>query len=602
MKESQHKIYSTPHFFRRFSPLSRKKSRLKGFRFPCGRNPARLRQAKTQANFPRITYLLLEKMSARCHNPPTPMARRRKNLFGNKAESGKRMERVLLWCAVSGICLLLAAVAAWYQALAYLQGDSFRRTLAEHLRDSAHAAELALHSNLRIDGDRVEEDGLSLSGAGALGSARAGHISMELDRAALAGRVVHIRKISVDDGELVFESAAPAPEKKPSGKNQKKHDKEHKAKPAPAVKPTPARPDAGEKTSFFRPKRQEIDLLECKAADLIFRHGGQSLSLLNCALTSSPMSKGGWQHQLENGRVHTPFDFLRGASLKSATVTQEGTRLDLADCRLMLSPGEMRVRAHGDRSSGKWSANVALNKASVSPLLRGDWQKRLTGELFGKLTLTGREGLLEAGEGYVSLQDGVLEGLPFLSALPAGGGYPYRKLELEKAECRISYPYEAPERHIRDAWLFDGINIRSAGGWLRVQGHVIIGADHALGGTLTIGIPAAVAESLPAADTLRGIFNAQGEAGYAWLNLNLSGTLEEPEEDLSVRCAALMRRALPQGAVRAADTAEQMFRALLSPAAPAPQEESGNPAPAAPLKAAADGVQQGINGALKLLF
>lgn len=526
------------------------------------------------------------------------MARRRKNLFGNKAESGKRMQRVLLWCAVAAACLLVAAVAAWYQALAYLQGDSFRRTLAEHLRNSVHAAELSLHSNLRIDGDRVEEDGLTLSGAGALRSARAGHISMELDRAALAGRVVRIRKVSVDDGELIFESVAEAPAPKKSAKKTKKQDKAHKAAPAPATHAA----EASAPTSFFRPKRQELDLLECKAADIIFRRGEQSLSLLNCALTSSPMSKGGRQHQLENGRVHTPFDFLRGASLKSAVVTQEGDRLDLTDCRLMLSPGEMRVRAHGDRSSGKWSANVALNKASVSPLLRGDWQKRLTGELFGKLTLTGNANAIEAGEGYISLQEGVLEALPFLSALPAGGGYPYRRLELEKAECRISYPYDAPERHINNAWLFDGINIRSAGGWLRVQGHVIIGADHALSGTLTIGIPTAVADALPAAEALRGIFNAQGETGYAWLNLNLSGTLEEPVEDLSVRCAALMQNLLPQAAAKTADTAEQMFRALLSPAAPAPQEEGDTPAPAEPIKAAADGVQQGINSALKLLF
>lgn len=526
------------------------------------------------------------------------MARRKKNLFGNKAESGKRMQRVLLWCTVAAACLLVAGVAAWYQALAYLQGDSFRRTLAEHLRAGAHAAELALHSNLRIDGDRVEEDGLTLSGAGALRSARAGHISLELDRAALAGRVVHIRKVSVDDGELIFENAAPAT----TAATGKKRGKQHKQKDQAAASAV-GKTEKTEKTSFFRPKRQEVDLLECKAADLIFRRGEQSISLLNSALTSSPMKKGGWQHQLENGRVHTPFDFLRGASLKSAVLTQEGDRLDLTDCRLMLSPGEMRVRAHAERSSGKWSANVALNKASVSPLLRGDWQKRLTGELFGKLTLTGGMNALEAGEGYISLQQGVLEGLPFLSALPAGGGYPYRRLELEKAECRISYPYEAPERNLHDAWLFDGINIRSASGWLRVQGHVIIGADHALGGTLTIGIPAAVAQALPAAGALQSIFNAQGEAGYAWLNLNLSGTLEEPEEDLSVRCAALMQNLLPQAAAKTADTAEQMFRALLSPAAPAPPEDGeSHPAPAAPIKAAADGVQQGINSALKLLF
>lgn len=531
------------------------------------------------------------------------MARRRKNLFGNKAESGKRLHRVLLWlCAVAAGVLVLGIVS-WFQLLAYLQGESFRAALAEHLRHGCGAQELSLLSNLRIDGDRVEQEGLSLQGAGALSSVRVGHISLDVNRAALLNRRVHIRKISVDDGEVVLESAAPADnDNNVAAPKQTKNKQKGKRKAQTGAAAAPKPAEAPAKTSsFFRPKQQEVELIECKAADILLKRGEMGVQILNCALTSTPMKKGGWQHQMENGRLHTPFAFLRGASLKSATVTHDKERRDVTDCRIMLSPGEMRVRAHQDVNGGKWSANINLNKASAAPLLRGDWQKRVSGELFGKLTLAGNAAGLEAAEGYLSLQQGVLEGLPFLSALPYGGGYPYRHLELDKAECRISYPYADEARHINDAWLLDGINLRARGGLLRVHGHVIIGSDGALSGTLTIGIPSAVAEALPAGASLQRIFNAQGEAGYAWLNLNLSGTIDEPEEDLSVRCAALMRDVLPQAAGAAAATAEQMLRLLLNPQ-PAPAPTAPDATPAAPLQQAAEGVQQGVNNALKLLF
>lgn len=525
------------------------------------------------------------------------MARRKKNnLFGHKAESFRAWKRVLLWlCAVAG-ALAVLAVVAWYQALAYMQGESFRRTLEAHLAAQFGAQRVELRSPLSIDGERVSEDGFSAEQAGALRSLQAGRVSMEVERSALLSRLLNIRKVSVEEAELVFEPKNESP--KMSGR-----------KGHAAAKPGRAEAQAAEKPrrSFFSLQGWSVELMECKDTGLTYRRKGEDYSLQGCTVTTTPLKKGGWQHSAENGRLHTPFALLHGASVRTATIQQDADGLSLTDCRIMLYPGEMRVRAHQDAATQKWSANIALNKASVTSVLRGDWKRRVTGELFGKATLTGQQGALSAGEGTLSLQEGVLEGLPFLSDLPGEGGYPYRRLELDKAECRLSFPYAAPEHNIAEAWLFDNINIRSKNGLLRVRGHVIVGTDGALGGTLTIGLPRAMVSALPMASALQGLFNAQGEEGYLWLNINLSGTLDEPEEDLSVRCAALMQSALPDAAGQAAATAEQMFRLLLNPPKPAPKagDAAGQDAPASPadvLDAAADGVQQGINGALKLFF
>lgn len=512
----------------------------------------------------------------------------------------------MLWCfAVLG-GLMVLGVVAWYQALAYMQGEGFRRVAEERMAEQFRAQHVGLHSTLHIDGERVSEDGLSVTNAGALRSAKAGRLSMEVDRMALLSRRLNIRKISVEEAELLFEQKDAATPAKTKGKPAKKGGKASAVTPVPAS----AAQDLPAKKSFFSLQGWEMELMECKDTELIYRRGGEEYSLQGCTVTTTPLKKGGWLHTAENGRLHTPYALLRGASVRTAAVQQDASGLSLTDCRIMLYPGEMRVRAHQDAATQKWSANIALNKASIAPLLRGDWKKRVSGELYGKATLTGAQSALTAGEGTISLQDGVLEALPFLSELPGEGGFPYRHIELDKAECRLSFPYAAPAHHIAEAWLFDNINIRSKNGMLRVQGHVIVGTDGALGGTLTIGLPKHIVSALPMAALVQGLFNAAGEEGFLWLNINLSGTLDEPEEDLSVRCAALMQGSLPNAAGQAAATAEQMFRTLLNPPKPAPKAEGAGGQGAADavhaasdaVNAAADGVQQGINGALKLLF
>lgn len=549
------------------------------------------------------TEVSLEKGRQDCHNPTNTMSRRKKtNLFGHKAENSRVWKRFLLWGGALSGCLVLFGVVAWYQVLAYVQSEDFRRLAENRLSEHFHARSVVLSGSLHLDGDRVSEDGIAVENLGSLRSGKAGRISMELDRMALLSRRLSIRKLSVEEAELLFEQKeAPKEAKKQKKADAVSHTGSSAVDRTASASPTPT------SQGFFSLLGWDMELMECKDTELTYRRKGEDYSLQGCSVTSVPLKSGCWQHTAENGRLHTPYALLRGASVRTATIRQDSDGLSLTDCRIMLYPGEMRIRAHLDAGSQKWSANIALNKSGVAPLLRGDWKKRVSGELYGKATLTGEQSGMTGGEGSISLQDGVLEGLPFLSELPGEGGYPYRHLPLDKAECRLSFPYAAPEHHITEAWLFDNINICAKNGLLRVHGHVIVGADGALGGTLTIGLPKKTVSALPMAGMLQGLFNAQGEEGYLWMNVNLSGTLDEPEEDLSVRCAALMKNALPSVTGQAATTTEQMFRMLLTPQKPArqPGEEPGiEPAPASAdaIHAATEGIQQGIQGALKLLF
>ncbi len=209
----------------------------------------------------------------------------------------------------------------------------------------------------------------------------------------------------------------------------------------------------------------------------------------------------------------------------------------------MLSPGELVVNAMQDTATRDWSADLRVNKMDMARLLSQDWKKRVSGGLYGQLDMSGNAAGLQRAEGRLSLQQGELEALPILSKLPVGNSYPYRQLQLEHAEARLSYPHADAGRNIRRAWLLDDINIRGKNGMLLVNGHVLVDEDGTLGGTLHIGLPADIATLLaPEGTPLFGrLFHREGEVtNYFWLRLNLSGTLDDPQEDLSARLTTLV--------------------------------------------------------------
>ena len=524
------------------------------------------------------------------------MARRKKGrLFGARGDGGGAGRRVLLWLLVLAAGLGLLSLLAWYQMLAFLQGDRFRALLEAQGRQALGAQRMALESHVALDGDCLSVEGLQVEGARALQSAHFAGIRMEYDRWELLRRGVHVRTLSAEDGELVFEWGS-------SGAR----GAEPKKAAAAAADTTPSPPSAGESqgidmVSMFTPRSYWVDAVACANTDLCLRRHGQEYRLLNSSATATPRPQGGWQLQLENGRLHCPWAVLREASLKSALLRRAAGHTELSDARIMLSPGELRLKAQRSDGSGRWSANLTLNKASVARLLSENWQQRVAGELFGRMVLNGSSEGVTAAEGKLSLRQGVLTDLPFLADLPVDGAHPYRRLELERAECFVRYPYRDAARHVQDAWLFDDLQLRSADGRLLLRGHVLLGTDGSLGGTLRVGLPKAVLGALPQQELLGRLFrSSEEEPGYFWLNINLSGTLDAPEEDLSVRISTLVQALFPAAAAAAP---AQLLQQLLQPPSvsrsAAAETPTGAAAPAAPVQRAAE---QLLKAGLRSLF
>lgn len=526
------------------------------------------------------------------------MARRKKDSFHKRKQlfgKGGKSRKVLFACLLSLAGLLLAGVLGYYQLLNWLQGEGFCKILAGAVRNHAQAEQVDVPSPLSINGNRVTVPAVHITRKGLIGSVVAKRVSSEIEREALLNRQLVSNKLTIEELMLMLDTSR-ANEKLPPVDKTKKGF-----------------------WSRFAPSTAMVKSFECKDADVSVLVDGEPYALAGASVAATPnpqLGKGVWQVNLENGRLRTPLYYLQDCSIKNATVLFGPGRFNLNGCRILLTPGELRLEGIVERTSGRWSGTLRANKANVVRLLKGDWKKRIAGELYGELELTGKGGEIATGKGVISLQQGVLEGLPILSDLGWGGNRPYRSLQLEKAECRISFPYRDAVRNISAAWLFDRIDIRTKGGSLLIRGHVLVGTDKSLGGTLNIGVP----ESLPAklginADICSQLFTGTGESGYYWLNMNLSGTVDDPQEDLSVRLSTLAGNILPGMAANAVKTVGKTIRNILpgtnddaSPYFPVGEESHSEEeaSPPADEDAPEGGIQKSVEevgkGVLKLIF
>lgn len=489
------------------------------------------------------------------------MTRRRRRGLSSPSQGkrgGKgRLPRPAVYALAAVGGLLLLALVAYFSILSYLQGREFREGLCYDTAVELKAQEVTMDDNLDIDGQRVTERGLEVRGMQGVQRISLRHMDATLERTALLNRILRISRVTVDRASVLID---------------------------PASQGYAGRPPR-EKNGLIAaisPQQVQVDRVDCKDATATLHLKNNEFSYTGGRLTAHPATRGkndAWQVECLNGRMHTSLSFLKDCSVKSMQLHADTHNIELTECRLMLSPGEMGFKAHYGLEKQTWNAEMQVNKADVARILKEDWKKLLTGQLFGKLVMSGDADGIELSEGNLTLREGVLEALPILSEITVGNTKPYRRLPLEQAGCHISYPYDEPEHHITDAWRFDNIDIRAAEGRLLVRGHIVIGSDSTLRGTLNVGIPLAMVAKIPLgeeAGLMDELFNATGDPGYAWVTINLSGTTDNPKEDLGVRLNTLLGDRLPKALLKkAGDTTRRFLGGLTggSAADSEPEEE-----------------------------
>lgn len=490
------------------------------------------------------------------------MARRRRRTAQEQRRKRRHTGSRRKWLTVLALVvlfLLLSPFVIRYQLLNWLQGSAFREQLSETIANKAQAQEVSIPENLRIDDERVSLPAVTLRRNDIVQLATGSRIVADIEKNKLYDRELSIRKLTMEEGLLRLDTAAIG-----------------------AVLP-PVKDEKDGLLASLAPQKVHLKAFECTDTDVELTMSEKLYSLAGCRISAEPVGKNRkneWHITLENGRVHTPLSYLRSSSIKVATLLCDRKSISLTECRLVLTPGELRAKGTYSLQNNQWHLDLRANKANVERLLNEDWKKRVSGELYGTLKINGKDTEMKEATGSISLQQGVLEGLPILSQLTLVNSTPYRTIRLEKAECRVRFPYSQPRHNIKAAWCFDNIDIRATEGNLLIKGYIIICPDGALHGTLTVGLPDnmvnMLAQQVPS--VVEQIFNAQGAAGYRWVNINLSGTTDSPQEDLSARLSAILATAAPKAALdmagNAARSAGDILSGLLAPGkAPAPTDE-----------------------------
>lgn len=472
------------------------------------------------------------------------MARRKRNaLFQKKGKSasGSRGRKMLIWAASILGGLFLLVIIGIFQLLSWLQGDGFRTTLEQKLSNKTKS-DISIPENLSIDGSIVRLPEFTAEHTGLVKKASAKRITAEVDRGQLLDSCLHITKMVVEDLNITLDTLK---------ESEKKYN-------------------TSKESSFFSrfaPDHAVVDYVECTnaGANLTVRRssGKQYLySLKGCTFSATPdtKQKDNWQVSIKNGRVSTPHPYLPDGNIKAASLQYADKRVSLTDCHIVLTQGHMDMTGFYQMDDKTWSANIGVGNADIKKMLNDKWQERLTSEISGSIKLTGKNKKLLKANGHLALHKGALKVLRFI---PGPLDIPGQELltdyieenfttvGLKEATCRISFPFSDSSRKIKDAWMFDSINIRTKEDTIRICGRVIIEQDGSLHGVITVGInKETVSDMLDITNgTLRTaistclpkLFNAEGEEGFYWVNINLSGTNDDPQQDFSVRLQEIVK-------------------------------------------------------------
>lgn len=176
------------------------------------------------------------------------------------------------------------------------------------------------------------------------------------------------------------------------------------------------------------------------------------------------------------------------------------------------------------------SANRMLVRANVSGLkavdmVPEDWTKRVKGAIAVETTLSGDpnkpDQILQKGK--IIVTDGVIEAVPVLDALATYlNAQQFRRIAVSKASADFT--------RVGTQTTVQNILLQSDG-LARLEGNLQIDGDK-LGGVLNFGIVPGTMKWIPEVE--RKVFLTEKD-GHLWTEVNVSGTVQKPENDLMAR-------------------------------------------------------------------
>jgi hypothetical protein len=195
------------------------------------------------------------------------------------------------------------------------------------------------------------------------------------------------------------------------------------------------------------------------------------------------------------------------------------------------SSGRIRVNGWaGMKNDKSISAETNFSEIPIQPWIPKAWAKVIKGSASGEVAWKGTDMTMESSSGWgkFRIEDGRVAGARFLEDVASLIGKPIEQVSLSRFSLGFEWKY--PRVQIKQ------IDVEGEGVF-RLQGTATIN-NKRLSGELQLGVTPAYLEWLPKAQR---VFTRQGD-GYLWTTVQLGGSLDDPQEDLSPRVAELLKK------------------------------------------------------------
>lgn len=420
------------------------------------------------------------------------------------------MRRKVLTLAVA-IAIFLAiafatGVAVFFSPLLthYVESDAFRTAMEQETAKGLHFARAGYAPIRRTSAVTAQSESLEAdNGEKAMKSLVAHGIATKFDPWGMFLRQWRFDSVHVESGEVEIQIYEAHPE---------------------AVAPKPW-------FAIFLPNRVYLKKIQSEQANITWRLRGERAGFFGTQLLITPNGRD-FEYFATGGRLRmapVPDLELRRTHLLITKTLLTLYDLDLASD--LNSDESIQAKGYAGLGQDK-SIDVKANFKSVSirQWLPAEWKGRFNGSAFGDLHYTGKDSKLESssGEGSLRIRNGRIDDLPFLEKLAElAHKKSFERLDLN--ECSLGFAWRYPEIEIKDIAIEEKEKFR-------IEGEISI-KRRVLLGTIRLGLTREYLDWLPNPEE---VFSRRS-SGYLWTDVHLSGTIDEPKQDLSQRIVALFK-------------------------------------------------------------
>lgn len=426
-------------------------------------------------------------------------SRRRRRASGGGAGWFGKALIVSIVCGLVGTGLLYLAIRS------YLHSESFREFLAKKAGDAAGVE--GSFTPFRWEGLAVNTGKFEGSGEGLVRKLRIEGVQTEIGIGGLHRGVWELRGSQVQRLDITVDASG--------------------ASGATDVASFGFQPGAlapSDSASGWLPRK--IDLRGLDVSDLIVRANLKAGPgrVSGVRMTVEPDARGAaYRVELSDGEIELPSGLIPQIRLQRAGLRYlEGVVFLNSAQAAVWKDGRIDASGEWDARTGSFIVQGDVTGATCEDLFNETWAKRFTGELGSDFTLQNRSGERTA-TGMLVLRDGTLTALPVLDALAAyADTRRFRVLKLN--EARTVWYWKQDELRLTDLVI-------ASDGLVRVEGAITIrGKD--LDGSFRLGLAPGTLANIPGAET--HVF-FPGERGLLWAPVRITGTLDDPREDLTER-------------------------------------------------------------------